>query len=583
MHLTKSLFIDFCDYPKLAWWKLNNTAIYKKIRKIETEEQEDHIMQIGQAVEDAVMQLLEMQYDVSVLDLMPRFHKLKNEEGDEDDDILHKAELDLPKALADTLQAIRDHVPVLYQPTFKFNDCLVRADFMVWNGSWYDLYEVKAKSWIRKDITDNGEKKPIGEIERKFINDVSFQVYVINNVLKQEGLGQLSNVIFCYLNKEYIKQWQVDIEQLIIKDLAGQSREIEVTQRNKLTTLVLSDALLGSEEIEAKLDEMRAYLVLWETEANVLVPRKGSRYLEYFWEDKVFGTIMGAGIQGNAPHILQLHAQNRILLSELTQHEIDGFNTAAQEFITKYLQVKKDGMPIIDRQKIAEVFGGFSFPICFYDYETISAPVPLLDTTRPYMQTIVQYSLHKYYADGTIKHYGGIFAGEWDFSCTEIKIDKNPNTVDEEYERVITWSYKHLLQQMIADIWDDLETSTFIVRHEGFENSRNKEVAKLFPDLTDAFLRINQNTYDLKRIVSDWYYFDLGCKGSASIKKVLPVIVPEMTYDGMEIGRWDLAMRALYGLITHTIPVDQRQQTIISLLKYCWQDTLAMVRMYECL
>jgi sorbitol-specific phosphotransferase system component IIA len=55
------------DYPKLARWKANNAAVYKKIRKIETEEQEDHIMAIGQAVEDVVKELsrTEISYDSS--------------------------------------------------------------------------------------------------------------------------------------------------------------------------------------------------------------------------------------------------------------------------------------------------------------------------------------------------------------------------------------------------------------------------------------------------------------------------------------------------------------------------------------
>jgi hypothetical protein len=133
MHLTKSLFVDFCDYPKLARWKANNPEVYKKIRKIETEEQEDHIMAIGQAVEDKVKELLEKRWGTTALDLMPRFHKLKNEETDDDDEVLVKAELDLPKALHDTLQAIKAQQLILYQPTFQYGECLVRADFMVWN------------------------------------------------------------------------------------------------------------------------------------------------------------------------------------------------------------------------------------------------------------------------------------------------------------------------------------------------------------------------------------------------------------------------------------------------------------------
>jgi len=56
---------------------------------------------------------------------------------------------------------------------------------------------------------------------------------------------------------------------------------------------------------------------------------------------------------------------------------------------------------------------------------------------------------------------------------------------------------------MLVDIGEDLHRSTFIVWHEGFENSRNKEVAKLYPDLADSFLAINARTYDLRKIVSE--------------------------------------------------------------------------------
>jgi len=204
-----------------------------------------------------------------------------------------------------------------------------------------------------------------------------------------------------------------------------------------------------------------------------------------------------------------------------------------------------------------------------------------LDHTRPYMQTVVQYSLHKYYEDGTMKHYGWIYVSDGAYSREEVIIDDNKNAVEYECEQVISWSYKNLLEQMITDISDDLHTSTFVVWHEWFENTRNKEIAKLFPDLADSYLTINERTYDLKRVVSDGYYIDPACKWSASIKKVLPVLVPDMSYDGMEIGRWDIAMRALYDLIVDKTPEHERSQIIKNLLLYCWQDTLAMVRIFE--
>jgi hypothetical protein len=82
------------------------------------------------------------------------------------------------------------------------------------------------------------------------------------------------------------------------------------------------------------------------------------------------------------------------------------------------------------------------------------------------MQTVVQYSLHKYYEDGSLKHFGGVFIGEGEYSATPITIDRDPNRTDVEQNLAITGSYKDLLQQMLIDIGDDFETSTFIVRYE---------------------------------------------------------------------------------------------------------------------
>lgn len=324
MHLTKSLFVDFMDYPKLARRKANNPTVYKKIRKIETEEQEAHIMQIGQEVEEKVRDYLEAKHSTTALDLMPRRHTLRDESSDDDDEVFVKAESDLPTALTATLQAIRDRIPVLYQPTFQYGECLVRADFMVRNGSSYDLYEAKAKSGIRKDITDDGEKKAIGAIESQFIHDLSFQSYVINQSLAQHDLGQLGSVFFVYLNKEYIKQGALNINALIRTDQAGTTRTLEVIQRNKATTIDINDSLLSDGELELKIEQMKKFLSLTEEEANKQFLRAGTRYLEYFGEDKPFGTVMGMGIQhSNASYIQDLFYQGRTDLADLTEEEIE--------------------------------------------------------------------------------------------------------------------------------------------------------------------------------------------------------------------------------------------------------------------
>jgi hypothetical protein len=77
-------------------------------------------MAIGKAVEDKVLEHFETKLSTKALDLMPHFHKLRNEDSDDDDEVLVKAELDLPKSIADTIAAIKSQVPLLYQPTFIY-------------------------------------------------------------------------------------------------------------------------------------------------------------------------------------------------------------------------------------------------------------------------------------------------------------------------------------------------------------------------------------------------------------------------------------------------------------------------------
>jgi hypothetical protein len=160
MNLTKSIFVEYLDFPKRAWWKVNSPDTYKKICKLETEEQEDYIMWLGQVVEDTLREYLEKKYNTTALDLMPSIQK--TEESDDDDEVFVNPKFNREQAIQNTLQAIRDGVELLYQPTFAIDDCLVRADFMLRNpdGS-YNLIESKAKANVRKDITDDGETKPI--------------------------------------------------------------------------------------------------------------------------------------------------------------------------------------------------------------------------------------------------------------------------------------------------------------------------------------------------------------------------------------------------------------------------------------
>jgi len=605
MLITKSLFVDYMDFPKLARWKVHDRQKYNKICKIETDEEKQHIIQLGQQVEDAVLEYLRVTDGREMVNLIPDFHEdaVITDPGDDDDervdDFVEKY-ASRQTLCANTLAAIRDQKPILYQPSFQRGDCFVRADVMILqpNGQ-YKLIEIKAKSGVRKTVTDDGEKKKIGQLEEKFIHDLSFQKYVINHVLQDAWVPVLDSIWMAHLNKEYVKQWTLDYTQLIILDQMDRLSEVIVLQGKNSTekTIERDDTLSASSEIQDYVRRIQAELVLAEDEFNKVHPFAGNKYLEYFAPvdadrnlKKPFGTIYAIPkLHFSKASVVQaLHEQGVRDLASLTYEQRELFYGkngmwSAGEFIELYCACVGDGKPHITPANIQEKFSSLSYPICFYDYESVSTPIPFMDNTYPYQQVVVQYSLHKLYADGTMKHYGGVL-GWLDWQGREQLTVEHQYMAAVESDVVVHWTYKDLLQSMLTDIGEDINRSSFVVWYKGFENSRNKEIAELFPDVADDFLAINDKTFDLMDVFAHKDYFDIAFEGSSSIKKVLPVLVPDMDYSGLTIGNGGMAMKKLHEVLAGMIHDKAKKEELLQdLLIYCGQDSLAMVKIFQTL
>lgn len=593
-YITKSLYVDYKKFPKLARWKVNNPDRYKTIRKIEDSEQEQHIIQLGQQVEDAVAEYLKKKTWSDIINLFPDIPKAE-EIIDEDEDetfwvyyptTKNYYEL-ITEAVEKTNQAIKDKQPLLYQPSFLVGNCFVRADFMVLNSSGrYDLIEVKAKTGVRKDVTHEKIKYNCWDIKPDLKDDVSFQRYVVNTSLKEQWLDEVENFYIYSLNKEYVKQWPIKIFKLIKEDKLDTQTVVSIVGEKKDREVERNDWLTPQVDIERVVKNIEEDIVLDEESFNKKYPFPWNKYLEHFGKDKLgeFGTILAIPRMhfSLAPTVAQLYKQGTIDIMELTDMQKEMFSKGARDFLEKYIQSKNSWQPLILKEFIKEELSHLQYPICFYDYETISVPIPFLDKTYPYQQVVVQYSLHKVYEDGTMKHYGGILGSEVGQSWARlVEIKNNPNAVEYEQEKVVSWSYKDLLNEFLKDIWEDINYSSFVVWNKAFENTRNKEVGEIFPDLQDSYLAINEKTYDLMDVFSKGLYFDLWFKWSASIKKVLPVLVPEMSYEWMEVGNGSIAMKRLQELIEDKL--ENRDKVIEDLLRYCGQDSLAMVKIREIL
>ena len=252
------------------------------------------------------------------------------------------------------------------------------------------------------------------------------------------------------------------------------------------------------------------------------------------------------------------HDQRRQLLNNgvvCIKDVPDDFALSAKQKIQ--VSAAKSGETIIDRAEIACRIKSWQYPLHFLDYETFSYAIPHYDGIRPFQQMCFQYSLH------TIAEPGG-----------EIQHTYFLSEGDGDPPREMA---AHLCASTKGTI------GTVLVWYESFEKSRNTEMAAMYPEFAAFFEEINDKTCDLMKIFSDNLYIHPDFKGRTSIKKVLPVLCPELSYTDLGIGDGMTASINWFHMATKRHDDDRCRQIFDDLCTYCHLDTMAMVEIFNCL
>jgi predicted RecB family nuclease len=124
------------------------------------------------------------------------------------------------------------------------------------------------------------------------------------------------------------------------------------------------------------------------------------------------------------------------------------------------------------------------------------------------------------------------------------------------------------------------ERGTIVVYNQQFESQRLWELAGWEPEYTQRIRDIQRSLWDLLPVVRNHAYHP-AFGGSFSLKAVLPALVPEMSYEGMEVPNGQAAGLAWESMIRGNASESERQAKRKALLDYCGQDTLALVRLLE--
>ena len=418
-----------------------------------------------------------------------------------------------------TKSILATNPPTLFQGAFLSDDFFVQADILHYNDvlQGWELYEVKASNDVKREIPNH------------HINDLAFQKIVIEN----SGLKIVKAGVI-HLNGAYRKHKRVNYDELFI-------------------IAELTDEVLEAEEIvREQMPELKAYLQGPEEKGCDCLYRGRNAQCTTFTYSH--------------PEVPEysVHDISRIGGSKKLFHDWIDRGIYALEDIDNAKQLKGSkkaqydaymlGKPLINHSAIEEVLSELEFPLHFFDYEGYSSAIPRFDGFGAYEQAPFQYSLHILNKDGELEHR--------EFLITEPTDDLT----------------LPLIERMRKDIGD---TGTVVSWHKSYESERNNKLAELHPNHTSFLEGLNDRMFDLKEIFSKDLYVDARFKGSASIKNVLPIVVPHLTYKALGIQKGDQAVERWEKMIDPETPQEEKDQIAKDLLEYCKLDTFAMVEIYR--
>ena len=244
-----------------------------------------------------------------------------------------------------------------------------------------------------------------------------------------------------------------------------------------------------------------------------------------------------------------------------------------------------NGTEHIDKEKMRFWLDKIEYPIYHFDFETFPCPLPRFKGETPYRQSVFEFSLHIERAPGICDKQKDNF------------IFLNAECYDDEREALVKAIVDHF--EFNAD---GTLHGTMLAQNTSFERGRLKELAVIYPEYANKLLAIcdkSADLIDLLKTKKEFYepafseerakainYYHRNLSGSYSIKKTLPLLVPALTYKGMDVGN---GVQAYITYLNYDSPdptfgiLKTKANRRAALSRYCQQDTWAMVEILRAL
>lgn len=383
-------------------------------------------------------------------------------------------------------------------------------------------------------IAEIYEVKSTTDYHENHISDIAFQVYIL------ESCGWI-------VQSAYI----VTVDSSYINE-GGEADTDKVFKKNDVTSQVRSELLYIPEEIEKVKNTLESFS---KTAPSVSLGEHCKCGFECPFLDHCVNSL-----SADVFNLGSMRFSTKVKLYNNNVRSYDDIIVNAEKFKISassvvQAQAHLSGEDIVNKEKIKNFIQTFKFPLYFLDFESFQMAMPVWENSAAYQQIPFQYSLHKMGASGKLVHME--FIGE---------PGKDPR--------------RAIAESLCKNIKNK---GTILAYNSGFEKTRIKELAALFPDLKKQLLRIDARIDDLMVPFQKRWFYKAAQNGSYSIKAVLPALYPNdprLDYHKLNIvHNGTEAMVEYCNLGSYS--EEDRKLTIEALLRYCELDTYALVLVYE--
>jgi hypothetical protein len=426
------------------------------------------------------------------------------------------------EACLETQRLMAASTDAIFQATFVADGFIAKCDVLVRAGSAWDIYEIKGT---------NSKKE--GTEDRDHISDLAFQAIV----LERAGVS-VGRLFIIHHNKEYVRQGEIDVEALFTKD--DSTEQVEAKRA----------------EIVREMEAAKEYLSCdgepgTGCECHYKGRSRQCRTFAYSHPEIPEYSVHDIVRIGSSKKKLQYFVDERFYSIDELPDDVELCEAQANQ-----VWVHKSGRPIIDEEKIRSALSEYAYPLYFFDYETYGPAIPVFDGFSPYQRIPFQFSLHVLRGPGqTLEH-----------------IEFLQEECSDPTRRVAELLGEYIRPEGSVVVW-----------YAPFERGVNKEIAKRRPGYGPLIERINQQIVDLRDIFFKQHYVHPDFRGSTSIKMVLPVLCPELSYEDLVIREGATASEQWWEMVSGAGGSQKRREIGDALREYCKLDTYAMYAIWRTL